>query len=194
MKRFSCPFDWIFSNASMVTDCIETNFAKFLDKTQYISLNETQCTHKLYDIVDPTFNHHNPSNDQDYEYFKRCVNRFNECLASGENTLFIQTVVSNNNNYITSYTDERKLFQFLSRKSAGDFVFCVIVITDKMLDKPRFTLEDEKTHGRNKLLVYSFDRTSDCTGVDFVDKLDRDMFSNLLLHVQNNMNNKFKGV
>jgi hypothetical protein len=88
LKLESYPFDWIFINYKNVLHCIEDNFKTFLDKSQYNSVSDTKCGHNLYHPE--TFNHHNPlTNENDYNYYLRCVNRFNELLKREEHKLFV---------------------------------------------------------------------------------------------------------
>ena len=35
IRRWSCPFDWIFSSPDMVTHCLADDFSAFLDVDQY---------------------------------------------------------------------------------------------------------------------------------------------------------------
>lgn len=89
-KKMSFPFDWVFSDLSIVIHCIEDDFATFLDKSHYIQLNYTKCAHKKYH--DCMFNHHNPLNNKHhYDYFVRCVSRFRNLLASDKNKVFVIT-------------------------------------------------------------------------------------------------------
>src|SRR5579883_307554 len=80
LKKYSCPFDWIVSNAWVALDCIDTNFSIFLDKSQYIDCNvpladprwiETRAGHKKYG--DTMFFHRDPRIENNYQYYSRCV-------------------------------------------------------------------------------------------------------------------------
>jgi hypothetical protein len=91
LKLESYPFDWIFINYKNVLHCIEDNFKTFLDKSQYTSVSETKCGHNFYHPE--TFNHHNPlTNENDYNYYLRCVNRFNTLLKREEHKLFVHGI------------------------------------------------------------------------------------------------------
>jgi hypothetical protein len=93
IKKASYPFDWIFSNLEMIIHCLEDNFNIFLDKNYYSikDPNHYKQNHSFYaqDINEPTFNHHNPLNEKDYSYFKRCCKRFNNLLEKPDFKLFI---------------------------------------------------------------------------------------------------------
>jgi hypothetical protein len=87
-KQKSHPFDWIFSNPEMVAHCLETDFEIFLDRQFYLPVPESQrlhgkeanlCQHTYYRDnyrVQFVFNHHDPTQDEDYSYITRCVERF----------------------------------------------------------------------------------------------------------------------
>jgi len=100
LKRFSGPFDWIFSNLRMVADCIEDDFAAFLDRDQYrpIPPERRQSTttqfanHALYHHrykLAAIFNHSDPCRPDVYDYLVRCVDRFRKLLASDRPQLLL---------------------------------------------------------------------------------------------------------
>lgn len=101
LKRWSGPFDWIFSSPAMVSHILNDNFQKFLDRTYYkpIPLHErvpnpeyNRVEHEFYLDkfgIGSIFNHHEAHLDNDYQYFVRCVSRFRTALASPGKILFI---------------------------------------------------------------------------------------------------------
>ena len=93
LKTESYPFDWIMSNLNVVKNCIQDDFKTFLDKDYYIDIGSPdKCGHKIY--CDNMFVHHNPlTNISDYEYFKRCVDRFRKLLSCNDNKLFIISII-----------------------------------------------------------------------------------------------------
>jgi hypothetical protein len=91
LKRFSCPFDWIFTGVDVIIDCLTTDFQVFLDKEQYDTYLDTQksAIHKKYGRI---FLHHDPRLTEDYEYFQRCVNRFKQvCRSETLKVMFLMT-------------------------------------------------------------------------------------------------------
>jgi hypothetical protein len=96
-KRYSCPFDWIPSTIPIIIDCIDTNFSKFLDKSQYIDCSmsnsdpkcahETRAGHRQY--LDYLFYHFDPRIDQNYQYYIRCVDRWRAIMNTNMPKLFI---------------------------------------------------------------------------------------------------------
>jgi hypothetical protein len=94
IKVVSYPFDWIISNYKIIKHCIEDNFHIFLDKSYYMSIDDgTKCRHAYYE--EDMFYHHNPlMNEKHYEYYVRCVQRFQDLLKNTDSKLFI-TMVTN---------------------------------------------------------------------------------------------------
>jgi len=114
LKLCSYPFDWIFSDCDMILHCLEDDFNIFLDKSYYIGINETSCNHTYYkkDGIQ-MFLHHNPLyNEEHYNYFVRCVNRFKQLITAPEHKLFIMTFV---NNETMDDTFKEKMISFNSK-------------------------------------------------------------------------------
>ena len=99
IKLCSYPFDWIFSKCDNIIHCIEDNFKIFLDKSYYNALGEKCCEHTYYyekGCGTNMFNHFNPlDNENHYNYYVRCVDRFNCLLKKEEHKLFIMTFINN---------------------------------------------------------------------------------------------------
>ena len=93
LKKCSYPFDWIFSNCDNIMHCIENDFNVFLDKSYYVSISQKKCGHSYYHKQ--MFYHHNPLNNEDhYNYYVRCVNRFKQLLQYEEHKLFIMIFIN----------------------------------------------------------------------------------------------------
>jgi len=115
LKKCSYPFDWIYSDFNVVIDSLKDNFKKFLDKDNFIDHldnNPIQCGHKLYSRV--MFNHSNPRNKDVYEYYERCIARFNNLLKKKEKKLFVIIV---NKNYKDYENHLKNLDEILKDKS-----------------------------------------------------------------------------
>ena len=88
LKKASYPFDWIFTTHSIIREILDNNFDDFMDKNYLISVNNSKCGHKKYGPH--MFCHHNPlTNNEHYNYFNRCINRFRDLLINDEEKLFI---------------------------------------------------------------------------------------------------------
>uniref|UniRef100_A0A6C0D9V1 Papain-like cysteine peptidase n=1 Tax=viral metagenome TaxID=1070528 RepID=A0A6C0D9V1_9ZZZZ len=112
LKTESYPFDWLISKLDTIKDCIETNFIHFLDVNNYKPKNMEVChlidgrkeflwnedvnvnmyyeTNNNTELIDTNsayhiklgINHHNLNSAEDYEYYKRCINRLYELFDS----------------------------------------------------------------------------------------------------------------
>jgi hypothetical protein len=97
LRRYSLPFDWIFSSPQMVRECLSNDFAEFLDRRHYRSVTgdkrtEPGADHVLYRErfgVPGLFAHRDPTREDDYLYFVRCVTRFRQLLGSEDAKLFL---------------------------------------------------------------------------------------------------------
>ena len=107
LKKCSYPFDWIISSYNNIIDCIKDDFKIFLDKSYYLKISNNEYRHQYYKIK---WYHHNPLNDENhYNYYVRCVNRFKELLTYEEHKLFIMIffdVKENIKNDIINFNNE----------------------------------------------------------------------------------------
>jgi hypothetical protein len=99
-KTYSLPFDWIFSTPQMVRDCLEDDFAVFLDRRHYRSIpdpkkndptREAAAEHEFYRErygISGLFAHRDPTREADYLYYVRCVTRFRQLMGNDETKLF----------------------------------------------------------------------------------------------------------
>jgi hypothetical protein len=98
LKRFSMPFDWLFTSPDVVIHCLQTDFSIFLDKRYFRSLTAARKTpspaaeHDFYlhkFNVQDFFAHHDPLREHDFQYFTRCVERFRRVLKTDDAKLFV---------------------------------------------------------------------------------------------------------
>lgn len=91
IKNTSYPFDWVFSDSKGVIDCLQDGFDKLLDPKYYVDIknkySDRSCGHSLYH--EDFFFHKDPRNEDDHQYYKRCVDRFKKLCDSQEKKLFI---------------------------------------------------------------------------------------------------------
>ena len=115
LKKCSYPFDWIFSDCNNIIHCLENDFNFFLDKSYYTSISNNQCGHSYYQPN--MWWHHNPlNNENDYNYYIRCVNRFRQLLKYEEHKLFV-IIYSNMDNVEDIHKNDiinfnRKFYRF----------------------------------------------------------------------------------
>lgn len=120
LRRWSGPFDWIFSAPGMVRDCLADDFSALLDRSQYESTpldermapHETRCRHRLYrerHAIPFVFNHHDPaSSEADYRFLQAGVRRLRTALDTPgtRNRLYLMTTVPTDE---TVFPEIRKL-------------------------------------------------------------------------------------
>ncbi len=172
VKEFSLPFDWIFSNPTMVYNCINDAFTTFLDRTKYETLcKDKKCRHTEYGNI---FNHHDPcENNDDYRYFERCVERFKKlCLNPTEHvSAFITHSIGED------LVNELELYRTIKNILPEHFELVVIGLKydeDKETEYSLYSLE------RN-LHIYIMQHKSFCTGVNFTEEYENQMYNSIIL-------------
>lgn len=166
LRSGAFPFDWVFSNPSIIRSCLKDDFTTFLDKTHYIDIqdkwNNNQCGHYIYG---PNFfNHKDPRHDIDYNYYVRCVERFRNILKAEESKLFM--IIYNNLHNLTQdmKNDILELNDHLSKKTTN-YKILVININHASNQMYNFTSESNVDF----LEVYLFSHTN---GVYFENVID----------------------
>jgi len=144
LKLCSYPFDWIFSNCDNILHCIEDKFNIFLDKSYYQDIdckwNDNQCGHKYYNVN--MFNHFDPRNEKDYNYYVRCVDRFKNLLKKKEHKLFTMIFINIDkieNNSTKKIIDFNKKF---SKYTSNYTLLVIFHIKNKKKNHHKFTYND----------------------------------------------------
>lgn len=102
LRAFSGPFDWIFTNPAVTEHILSDNFNCFLDESffepvdleQRVVVEANQCEHNYYREhfgLRFLFNHHTPSNADDYAHYLRAVANFRQALANTESLILFVT-------------------------------------------------------------------------------------------------------
>ena len=157
-----------------VIHCIEDDFKIFLDKSYYISRSPTQCGHSRYGRI--MFNHHNPlDNEQEYDYYKRCVHRFKHLLQNTEHKLFIVIYVNqsgdNTQQQIKNVIDFNNQF---SNHSDPNYTLLVIFhIPNKVKCSHQFTYE-------NNIHFLILHTLSSSTGTRFINHTDNEYLNRII--------------
>lgn len=188
LRRFACPFDWIYSSPEMVAHCLTNKFVTFLDPSQ-ITKSGNAFGHKHYSsmlargIIYP---HHNPR--ECMADFKRRVTRFNKVIQSGKRKLFIicdtiETIVRRREAENCNPALFRNVFDSLRKKGCKNFELLAINVMCGQASEATSTGRNAKpviTKLRkhclkaytNLLTVYNFQSTGPCTGLRFKAKRD----------------------
>jgi hypothetical protein len=179
IKYESYPFDWIFSNENMIIDCLNDNFEKFLNRDYYISvinndtnqINFDKCGHSVYHPM--LFNHHNPKNIIDYNYFIRCVVRFNKMIKNDELKLFVMFHPNINDTNTFNKNDIEK-FNEQFMKHSKKYVILVIMHSLSTSRDYRFEIKDNIHY----LELRTISRSN---GVAFIDEEDNKYLDKIIM-------------
>jgi hypothetical protein len=182
VKIASFPFDWLCTTPLIISDCIENNFQRFLDKTYY-SLDET-ASHTIHTYYADKFNfkkaffaHSSPLESDVYEYFERCVNRFGVLLKCPDKKLFIVS-------YMVTYTETvdpdylskvQQLDETLSKHTTNYDILCIIHTPRQ--NTQSFTIEKQINNNITLLHLNTF---SISHGVFFLDESDNTFLVNIM--------------
>jgi len=199
LKKESYPFDWIVSKLDVVKDCINNNFIEFLNTSNYTTLNTETLNmidgHKIHigtetiqvntyyqkDNNNSTYDfklaltHHNLNKQEDYEYYQRCVTRFNDLLKSDikKYYLYIHPVLGKNDfNKKDEILGEFKDFhEFLKTKTINIFGIYFIVVKDTYDKKSIKIIESENY---DVIVLYCNERFLDAGGTFMGDYLQEE--------------------
>jgi len=174
LKKESYPFDWIHISPTNIINILEDDFTQFLNKELYVNMYTIQfgkykridykkCEHKIYQ--NKMFFHHNPkNNDNHYNYFIRCVNRFRQLLKKESNKLFVITFPNLNNEDIENKKNQViELNNYISTKTSNYYIFVICHIPNQKIFK--FTILD--IDNIKFVLLYTKSRTNGIRLGDF---------------------------
>lgn len=180
IKKCSYPFDWIFSNLKMIQDVIDDDFKKFMDKSNFIVVKPSATGHKIYHKQ--MFNHHNPLIKENYKYFERCINRFNNIINSPKGKLFVHTTYADptstplyknqfiepyNQYIVESINDFINFYKYLQTKTKN---FKLLIIVQIPFSKqPQIQKIDAKI---DDLHIYNLYLKGPCSGLLFDNEID----------------------
>lgn len=121
----------------MVIDCINTDFSTFLDQNEYGHYLDDckSATHETYGKI---FLHHDPRQQDDYNYFTRCVQRFRKvCNSKTLNILFLLVFYNKNGVEVDNIIlHAKKLLPILTTHVKSKFTLLIIIhTTDEMKEK-----------------------------------------------------------
>ena len=146
LKKCSYPFDWVFSTCGSIIHCIQNDFNIFLDKSYYVGGGHKKCIHSYYKdwgISYISFPHHNPLDDQnDYNYYVRCVNRFRDLLQQEEHKLFIMININLDNYHEDLKTKVIDFNNKFSEYTKNYTLLSIFHIKDKNKHHHEFTHHD----------------------------------------------------
>jgi len=186
LKKESYPFDWVFSTPKIIIDCLETDFKYFLDKRYYTQDTTTFNNTNIYYYKSglTMFNHHNPKREKDYEYYKRCIDRFYKMLASPEKKLFIITFIDKES-YINLYfenkvnrvydTTKEDIIEFNEKLKKYTSNYTLLCIFQKKSDNIKHTFTSY-----DNIDFLDYESKSFTYGIHFLDEDDNTYISEII--------------
>lgn len=179
LKRYSCPFDWMFSVLPMVEECIKSDFRNFLDQKYYEPVlveGKFEFKHAFYQSYwNTNFNHYDPTSKDGYAYLTRCVNRFRKVLQSSDWKLYLFLAPiqpSETHQYVENF---RSLDALLKSRSANT---SLLGITTHPATAGDARLEVLDEAGTSRLL--NFASRSSLAGIKYGDESDDKVIDQLV--------------
>lgn len=181
LKQYSLPFDWIFSNLETVLDCIEDDFAKFLDEKYLVTGlnpgNHLATQHLYYEQkfnVDKfMFNHMAVTVPENRQYILRTVDRFRKLLKSSEPKLFLHIAKPDK-----QINEKFERCISLLEKMTSNFHLIIIQLTPPSHSFSEFSMNLVQQMDGHKF--YKYLPVSQENGTDFEDQFDDMILMKLL--------------
>lgn len=177
------PFDWIFSSPEIVEDCIRDRFATFLDRKFYIEGGGVVGHAKYHRNL---FNHRNPLQHGNYDYYQRCVTRFMQIYESDQPVVFVSTALPEHHKrpawregFVFDFgapknvdlpADYEQLIRLCSRRPAHTAFFLIEQRTE--MPHPGVAIVDRQEN----VVVLRHDACGESTGIQYL-RADDDLFS-----------------
>jgi hypothetical protein len=148
LKKTSYPFDWLYTETDqqVIIDMLDDNFEKFMDKQYHYKISDKISGHKLYDKNNAMIRHHNILEENSYNYYRRCVERFLEVQKFENNKLFIIDV--------ETLDHTKKILEYLQIRNKNYNIF---IIQRKHIKYAEIKNNNIKIGRINKILnLYNF--------------------------------------
>lgn len=174
LRRYSLPFDWMFTCPPSVEHCLKDEFRIFLDRRHYESITnrltkEPGAQHKFYlkkYNVRDMITHRDPTeNDVDYAYLKRTVSRFYNVMSLPDSKLFVMLARPHQR----AHRMFSRLSKILGRLTVNSAFICIQMRAPTMRKGMRAM---RLMRERNGDALYEFTPSSEEHGVMFHDQMD----------------------
>ena len=173
LRNEAFPFDHIRSNPSMIKDCIEDDFSKFLDKKNVYLTEEGKTIHNTYGI--DVFPHKNFLEEDIYDAFSRRCKRFIDNISDETPTLYfiiftpwdevfngVKSVLFDSRNYTKIKNSLIDLDKCINERKKDYKIVCIINILNE-------ESKIEKIEETNNILFFKFKTTESSKGYTFKD-------------------------
>lgn len=184
LKKFSYPFDWIFSSTEIVEDCVADNFAKFLNKKYYLKGKVTG--HTIYHSH--LFNHFDPLDVKYFQYYKRCCSRFEKLLTGDFKTIFFINLINEPNERVSWSKGFNRDFQMPIDQNLTTALDFSESFKSNFVVEPSFVFLNIKSNSTGKIEINKINNNfifldycaiGSNTGVYFENPLDDFVFKSL---------------
>eukprot|EP00446_Apocalathium_sp_SHHI-4_P008687 CAMPEP_0177165282 /NCGR_PEP_ID=MMETSP0367-20130122/7411_1 /TAXON_ID=447022 ORGANISM="Scrippsiella hangoei-like, Strain SHHI-4" /NCGR_SAMPLE_ID=MMETSP0367 /ASSEMBLY_ACC=CAM_ASM_000362 /LENGTH=512 /DNA_ID=CAMNT_0018611261 /DNA_START=62 /DNA_END=1597 /DNA_ORIENTATION=+ len=204
IRRYAGPFDWVYSSAEMVRDCMANDFENFLD-TDQIQGGSSSCSsssdgvgHSKYGPMlkrSLVFPHHRPdTKESDRILFERMAQRFRLVTASARRKLFVLGYpvcskdaacgVRQTPGGGSSLAEVRKLFSNLQERGIQNFELLVVYIMQAGASDASHVPDVREVldlgSGGERLLAFELHCLGKCSGLNFKDDADEQALRSLL--------------
>lgn len=204
IRRYAGPFDWVYSSAEMVRDCMANAFDTFLNTAQ-IQGGSSSCSsssdgvgHSKYGPMlkrGLVFPHHRPdTKDHDRILFERMAQRFRLVTSSARRKLFVlgypvcskeaASGVRQAPGGGSSLVEVRKLFANLQERGIRNFELLVVYIMQAGASDASHVPDVREVldlgSGGERLLAFELHCLGKCSGLNFKDDADEQALRSLL--------------
>lgn len=183
LKRFSLPFDWIFSNCKMIIDILDNNFKDFINIKYIIGTSKHIKYHKKM------FSHKNMTKEKNIEYYKRCIIRFQKVINSKKKKLFIHTsykILKNRIGYANFFIFPYDKYKLETNKDYIELYNCLNLITQNFIliiiiqipfcEKPKIIKKNIKP----ELIIFDLHLKGDTSGTFFSYDIDNNNYKKII--------------
>ena len=162
-KKASYPYDWIFTSPEIISHSIRDEFHSFLDKNMIVEIKKNRAGHAMYHSS--LFNHKNPRQQKEFDYYRRAVDRFLKLLKNKENAiLFVCTVLQEYEKRGSWKKGFNRDFELPNNQTFSSFKETIAVIKEHNTNV-KFIFINQFTESVPSLEIKELD--ADCLWIDF---------------------------
>ena len=185
LRRFSLPFDWIYSIPSMIISVLNDDFSSLLDHTQYYrvqgdrrntAVGHRALGHHVASMSEAVFVHHDVMTKEGYAYLRRSVERWRRVMAAPERKLFAMAVIDDG---MWNLAACRDLFDALSTRTSNFCFIAVRVLQGK--GKSGWECVEREEEGEEEFIVVEQRCIGSCAGQHYAISEDADVLAQILL-------------
>lgn len=128
LRKYSLPFDWNFSFPDTIKHSLDTNFYEWFNTSNMTVYNDDPASvgrywtkHSIYrahteDRIAGMFNHHNMTDPDTQEIFKKRIKRFYDIVNSDSHVIFVTMSKKKD-------IESNGLLNYFNRKAKTSFIY-----------------------------------------------------------------------